>query len=274
MPRLADLQATFAAALTDPTLPAPAGLRRPGAQGQQALLQSRRFDVYRNNMMVSLIEALEATFPVVKRLVGADFFAAAAKTYIRRTPPKSPVLLLYGESFGDFLDSFPPAAGVPYLGDVARLEWARVFAHHAADATPLAIDSLAALPQDALPGTCFTLHPSLRLIRSRYPAASLWAATGGADPDVEVDMRRGEAAAVLRPALSVELRLLPPGGYSFMTALAAGRTLGAAAEEASRARTDFDLARHLQGLFQLGAVTAIHASAAEAATICPDTSTI
>ncbi len=258
MQRLADLQAEFAAALSDPALPAPAAVRRPGNRGQVKLPQSRRFDVYRNNLLVSLIEALEATYPVVQRMVGSDFFKAAAKTYIRRTPPRSPVLLLYGETFGDFLDGFEPAAGVPYLGDVARLEWARVNAYHAADAEPLSIERLAGLPQDLLAEVRFTLHPSLRLISSIYPVASLWAATSGADPQAEVDMKRGEDAAVLRPMLAVDLRLLPPGGHAFMAALADGRTLGEAAEQAAQKVAGFDLACHLQGLFQLGAVAALH----------------
>ncbi|WP_193367192.1 HvfC/BufC N-terminal domain-containing protein [Pelagibius marinus] len=252
MRRLADLQADFAAALNDPALPAPADVRR-----QVKLPQSRRFDVYRNNMMVSLIEVLEATFPVVQRLVGSDFFKAAAKVYIRQAPPRSPVLLLYGETFGDFLDGFEPAAGVPYLGDVARLEWARVNAYHAADAEPLTIEHLAAVPQAQLAQTHFTLHPSLRLVSSRFPVASLWAATSGADPQAEVDMKRGEDAAVLRPMLAVDLRLLPPGGHAFMAALAGGHPLGEAADLAARAVEDFDLACHLQGLFQLGAVAAL-----------------
>ncbi len=253
MPRLADLQADFAAALADPALPAPRGLKR-----QVTLAQSRRFDVYRNNVMVSLIEALEQGFPAVRRLVGSDFFKAAAKAFIRHSPPTSPVLLLYGEGFGDFLDGFEPAAGVPYIGDVARLEWARLAAYHAADAEPLSIARLAELPPETLPALRFTLHPSLRLLRSRWPAASLWAVTSGADPERAVDMKTGEAAAVLRPMLSVEVRVLPPGGYAFLAALAVGACLGEAAERALAAHADFDLAGHLQGLFALGAVTAIH----------------
>ena len=255
MHRLADLQGAFAAALVDPALPPPAGVRR-----QAELPQSRRFDVYRNNMMASLIAALESAFPAVRRLVGADFFKATAKIYIRRHPPRSPVLLLYGESFGDFLDGFAPAASVPYLGDVARLEWARLSAYHAADADPLSIGRLAAVPEAVLAATRFCLHPSLRLLRSRFPVASLWAATSGSDPAAEVDMRRGEAVAVLRPALTVELRLLPPGGYAFMASLAAGRTLGAAADHAVGECPGFDLAEHLQGLFRLGAVADLQIS--------------
>jgi len=252
MPKLAELQADFAAALVDPARPAPKALRR-----QVTLPQSRRFDVYRNNMMASLIEALESAFPAVQRLVGADFFKAAAKTYIKASPPRSPVLLLYGETFGDFLDGFAPARGVPYLGDVGRLEWARRHAYHAADAEPLSIARLSALPQDLLAETRFGLHPSLRLLSSRFPLVSLWAVSSGADPGAEVDMRRGEEAAVLRPALSVDVRLLPPGGHDFLARLAAGETLSAAAEAATGACVDFDLATHLRGLFQLGAVTAI-----------------
>jgi hypothetical protein len=252
MPSLAALQDAFAAALTDPCLPPPSGLRRP-AEGPR----SRRFDVYRNNMAISLIEALEAAFPAVHRLVGDTFFKAAAKAYIRREPPRSPVLLLYGEGFGAFLDGFAPAASVPYLGDVARLEWARLYAYHAADAEPLSIARLAAVPQAALPETRLVLHPSLRLLRSRFPVASLWAATRGADSDVEVDMRRGEEVIVLRPALSVDARVLPEGGYAFIERLATGDPLGEAAGAAAGSCPGFDLAPHLQGLFQLGAVVAI-----------------
>jgi hypothetical protein len=92
---------------------------------------------------------------------------------------------------------------------------------------------------------------------SRWPVASLWAATTGADAGVAVDMKRGEDVAVLRPMLSVELRVLPPGGRAFIAALAAGDTLAAAAEAAVAAAPNSDLAHHLQGLFALGAVTAL-----------------
>lgn len=248
MPSPADLQAGFAAALAEPALPVPAGLRLPA---------ERRLDVHRNNRMAALIEALEAGFPTVRQLVGADFFKAAAKAYIRRAPPASPVLLLYGETLGDFLDSFEPAGRLPYLGDVARLEWARLAAYHAADAEPLPVSRLAAVPQASLPALRLTLHPSLQLLSSRWPIASLWAATAGADADACVDMRRGEDVAVLRPKLSVELRVLPPGGHAFLAALAADAPLQTAAEAALAAAPDTDLGDHLRGLFAFGAVTAL-----------------
>lgn len=253
MPRPAEGEAAFAVALRDPKRSAPADLQRRGAQAQ-----SRRFDVYRNNMTVSLIEVLETAFPAVHRLVGADFFKAAARIYIRRQPPRGPVLLLYGETFGDFLESFEPARGVPYLGDVARLEWARQKAYHAADAESLAVTRLTDVPERDLEDLRFGLHPSLSLLRSRFPVASLWAASTGAGSSATVDMARGEAVAVLRPDLQVDVRVLPPGGYDFLAQLAAGGTLGAAASAAAQASGDFDLAEHLRGLFLLGAVVSIH----------------
>lgn len=252
MPQLADLQGAFAAALCDAALPVPDAVATPDVVGQ-----SRRFDVYRNNRMVSLIEALETTFPAVLRLVGEAFFKAAARAYIDREPPQSPVLLLYGRGFGDFLDGFPPAAKVPYLGDVARLEWARLNAFHAADAEPLTIDSLAALPPAELGGLRFDLHPSLQLLRSRWPVVSLWAVSSGSDPAASVDMNLGQDVLVVRPALAVDTRVLPGGGFDFIGPLLAAASLAEAAERATLNDPAFDLAVHLQGLFEVGAVTAV-----------------
>ncbi|SLN73257.1 HvfC/BufC N-terminal domain-containing protein [Oceanibacterium hippocampi] len=249
---LADIQASFAAALADPERPAPPALRA-GAE----TADSTRFDIYRNNIMVGLIEGLERNFPVVRRLVGDAFFRHAARTYARHNPPRSPVLLLYGRGFGDFLDQFEAARSVPYLGDVARLEWARLDAYHAADADPLAIDRLAAVAAPDLDGLRLTLHPSLHLLGSRFPVGSIWAATSGADPATAVDMARGEDVAVLRPGPTVELRILPAAGRTFIEGLAAGRSLGAAARAAAEAHADFDLSSHLSGLFGLGAVIAL-----------------
>ena len=252
MPSHADLQGAFAAALRDPARPVPAAIV-VGSEGPRA----RGFDVHRNNVAVSLTEALQAAFPVVRRLVGEDFFKAAAKAYMTAEPPRSPVMLLYGEGFGDFMDGFPPAREVPYLGDVARLEWARLYAYHAADAPVLEISRLAEIPEAALGDLRFALHPSLRLVRSRWPVVSIWAASNGQGSAETVDMSIAQEAAVIRPALEVDLRLLPPGGHGFMDALMTGATLAEAAERASQQDTAFALADHLQGLFQIGAVTAL-----------------
>jgi hypothetical protein len=248
---LSELQEAFARSLRDPAAPVPAALRGAAGDGVK-----RRFDVYRNNVTVGLVEALEAAFPVVLALVGRDFFRAAARVYIHRHPPETPVLLLYGQHFGAMLDGFAPAASVPYLGDVARLEWARLAAHHAADAVPLPIEALAAVPAERVPHVTLRLHPSLSVLRSRWPAFSIWTATG--DPAAaEVDMTQSEDALVLRPEMETHTRLLPPGGGPFLEELSRGRRLESAADCAAKAAAAFDLARHLRCLFDAGAVIAI-----------------
>ena len=128
MRSLAETQDDFSDALRKPEHKAPDVLAACNAGSP-----SRRFDIYRNNVVVGMIEGLRSTFPAIERLVGEAFFKATAKAYLGHEPPTSPLLFRYGKTFGDFLDGFPPAAPVPYLGDVARLEWARLDAYHAAD---------------------------------------------------------------------------------------------------------------------------------------------
>ncbi len=249
---MVELQDDFAAALLQPEANLPPAVARGGSPAVK-----RRFDIYRNNVTSSLIEALKASFPIVCRLVGDDFFKAAATLYIRQEPPRSPLLFRYGASFGDFLESFPPAGSVPYLGDVARLEWAWLQAYHAEDQAPLPLQALADLPQESLSEVRFTLHPSLALLRSRWPVVSLWAAVRAQTDNPGIDMAQGEEAAILRPGSDVSVQLLPPGGYDFLSALSAGRSISEAAAHCGETSSDFDLAHHLQGLFTLGTVVAI-----------------
>ncbi len=116
-------QTAVAQALLDPALPCPTGLSTWNGSDPQT-----RFAVYRNNVMMSLIDALADTYPVVQRLVGEDFFRAMARVFAQAKPPRSAVMAYYGRDFAAFIDAFPPAASVPYLADVARLEMARVLA--------------------------------------------------------------------------------------------------------------------------------------------------
>jgi hypothetical protein len=219
------MTAVFAAALLDPTAPCP-----PGLTAWNGSDVAQRFGVHRNNIIVSLIDALVESFPVVQQLVGAEFFRAMAGEFVRRFPPTSPVLAWYGDTFADFVAVFPPAAAVPYLADVARLEYARVLAFHAADAVPLPTAELAACLADpeGLPGLRLRLHPSLAVITSRFAVVSLWAAHQGLLDIGEVDPAQPECALVLRDELAVEVSALPADAGRFVAALAAGEALGAA----------------------------------------------
>jgi hypothetical protein len=222
--------ATFAAALLDPSAPCPSGLVT--WNGSDA---TQRFGVYRNNVTVSLIDAVADTFPVVQQLVGADFFRAMAGEFVRKSPPTSPVLAWYGETFADFVAAFPPASGVPYLADVARLEYARVLAFHAADADPMPVAEVAGWLNDpeALSTLHLQLHPSLQVIDSPFAIVSLWGAHQGIGELATIDPVQPECALVLRHGLSVEVMCIPTAGGRFIAALQTGASLGIAVQQAS-----------------------------------------
>jgi len=240
----------FADSLLRPEAPCPAGLKTWNGSDP-----AKRFAVYRNNVVVSLVDALADSFPVVQALVGEDFFRAMAAEFARGTPPRSPVLAWYGDGFADFVEYFPPAAGLPYLADVARLEWLRVEAWHAADAEPLPLAEMAARLADeaALPALRLALHPSLRLLRSAHPVVSLWAAHQAEDVSAAlgaVDFADAEAALVVRDGLDVDILRIEAGAAEFVDKLLRGAALG----EAAQASGPFDLPATLGLLLRSGAI--------------------
>ncbi len=243
-------QGAFAAALLDAEPRIPAAISNAG--GPDA---ARRFGIYHNNVNASLSAALAARFPVVERLVGEEFFRATALLFVERHPPRSPVLSKYGARFPDFLDRFEPVAALPYLGDVARLEWARAVAYHAADDHAINIASLSAMPADRLPDVRMTFHASTRVVASDYPIVSIWRTNThdvvvrkiGPDP-------AAEAALVSRPALDVLVTPLPRGAARLIASLAEGSTLGTAAQDATENDPELNLSDALALLFDAGAV--------------------
>jgi hypothetical protein len=236
----------FARALVDST-------RAPPAQtmGREGVPDARRFAVYRNNVAVSLIGAMEARYPVTLRLVGEEFFRAMARAFVARNKPRSAVILHYGDDFPDFIANFEPARDLLYLVDVARLENAWVESYHSSEAEPLAVAALAAVDPSDFGNLRFAFHPAARLLRSEHPAASIWAGhqdKGDARPP---DHWRGEETLVTRPDAEVRVRILPAGGYSFAGILQRGATLGEA--HAAIDIANFDSGAHLIGLIEAGA---------------------
>lgn len=241
-------QAAFAAALLDAGAAPPAGLRAWNGSDP-----ARRFGVHRNNVVAGLTRALGDTFPVLRRLVGAPFFDAMAGVYLRAHPPASPVLAHYGAGFADWLEGFAPARGLPWLPDMARLEFARVAACHAADAMPLAPEALAARQADAaaLPGARLRLHPSCRVLRSRYAVHTLWAAHQGDGEMPVIAIDRPGAALVLRDADDEVLAIgIAPAAADFIAALLGRATLA----EALQCAAGVDLAATLALLIRHGAI--------------------
>lgn len=234
----------------------------PGLTTWNGSAPEKRFAVYRNNVIVSLIDALADSFPVTQELVGEPFFRAMARQFVRANPPRSPVLALYGDGFAEFIEAFPAAAGLAYLADVARLELLRVQAWYAADAEPLAPETIARLLGDAtaLPEVRFTLHPSVHLLRSPHAVVSLWAAHQSEDAALalaDVDPAQAETALVLRNDLEVEISAIAQGAATFVVLLQQGTAFGQAAEQALAADSGFDLAASLGLLIRGGALARV-----------------
>lgn len=249
MTRAVALENAFARAVLDADADVPAPLVRK-APGPPA----RRFSVYRNNVYASLIDVLASRFPASARLVGEEFFRAMARIYVQQEPPRSPVLICYGAGFADFVAGFAPAAPVPYLADVVRLEWAWHAAYHAVDTAPLPAAGLAEAAEGIEKAT-ITLHPSAQVVRSAYPVVTIWRLVRRQGTDEPARLpAEGEEALVVRPRLDVDVRCLPPGGAAFVLALAAGQTVHAAANTALAEMPGFDLAANLAGLMTSGAI--------------------
>jgi len=242
----ASLQTSFADALLDADGPIPHGVMAHNAA------PARRFGVYRNNVVTSLVKALGSRFPVVENIVGQDFFAAMARIFVIEAPPRSPLLATYGDGFPAFVAAFEPARELPYLADVARLEAARTRAYHAADAAPVEADRFATLDGEIAGDLRIALHPSTEIVRSAFPIVTIWAMNSGEQELAPIGNWRGEDALVARPYLDVQVRTLPPGGAAFLLALAAGQSLREAAEAALADDRDFDLAYNLAGLIGSG----------------------
>lgn len=234
---LRDLQTSFRAAVLDDD-PAIAT-----ALVSDRIPADRRLGIYRTNTFGSLTEVLKAAYPVVCRLVGDPFFRAMAHAHIKAHPPRRPHLLSYGGDLPAFIAGFAPARSLPYLPDVARLEWARNEAYFAADAPPLDAAGLQQVPLDHYPKLTFALHPAIRLVASPYPVQRIWEVNQTDDDKVApVDLNQGgQRVMVARRGGSVIQTGLEAGEHALLLALIQGRTLEYAAGAGMTADADFQL---------------------------------
>ncbi|WP_018408073.1 DNA-binding domain-containing protein [Methylocystis rosea] len=245
-------QGAFVRTLLDPELPPPNELETPGGFPPE-----RRLAVYRNNVCVGLVDALAERFPICLQLVGDEFFRAMAQCYVRERLPRTPMLFEYGDEFATFVSDFAPARELPYLPDVARLEYAVGQAYHAADAAPLSLDLIRAVPLDRLESATAALHPSTQVVASAYPIVSIWRRHMSDDEMTPVELDHGEEALVVRPELAIKVAALPAGGSAFVDALRSGGTFGEAVNAATAVAADFKLTDCLRELLLTGAFVAL-----------------
>ena len=240
--------AEFASGLLDPQHPVPDLVK-----GQIA----RRYAVYRNNVTVGLIRALEANFPVVRRLLGEEYFAGFARDFAQGHPPQSPLMFLYGVDFPQALQHADDLASFPYLHDVAQLEILWRESYHAADALPLVADALSSIEPDVLFHSHFNVHPATRLLQSRFAVQAIFAANRSESGDQGSDPAYPQQVMIVRPHHDVTVHAVSPEQFEFFHALMQGESLEDALDRAADLNTEFDLSNTLALLLQSGAFQSI-----------------
>lgn len=247
---LAGLQAAFASAVTGGD-----GAAFAGHLAGDPALALRRLAIYRDAIAANRRGALRSAYPVVARLVGDAFFGEAARRLAEASPPASADLNRYGAGFPAFLAGYAHAAPMPWLADLARLEWAWHESLMAADAPGIDFEALAGVSEAAQPRLRFELHPGVRLVRSAWPVLAIWEAN---QPERDGTAARDEGAddvLVWREDQRVRMALLAPEEAGFVADLARGVAL----EDAALARDGWDFAPMLGRLAAHGMVAGFRA---------------
>lgn len=239
--QLERVQADFAAALMDARA---APVLLPAMVGDKGRALDR-LALYRGNVSAGWEKALTNAFPVVRALVGNEFFAALAHAYGQGHPSVSGDLGRFGAEFAGFVRTFEHTQSLPYLCDVAALEWAVHCAQSAADANPLARERIMTMSPEDLLAAHFELHPACRWIESRFPIASIWRAHQ-AQPTIALpeSLDRSEYALITRPSWHVTVAESCGAEIAALKQLSAGGDIGSAigAALAKDARFDFSKA--------------------------------
>jgi hypothetical protein len=238
----------FVAGLLKPDVPVPATVMGGAA---------KRYAVYRNNVTISLIRAMESNFPVVRRLLGAQYFAGLAREFVQGHPPQSPLMFHYGDAFADYLMSQEDLAEFPYLHDIAKLEQQMRLAYHEADAPCLMTNMLTEVPEEALMQSTFLPHPAMALVRSAFAIHTIHAANQGDNTTPVVDITESQSVLVTRPLHDIVLHRLDEAHFAFFEALNSGVPFGSAAEAAFEVDGSFDLTSAISLLLMSGAFQSI-----------------
>ena len=217
-----------------------------------------RFGIYRNNVASALTNAVRVRYPVVEQLVGHEFFAMMARSFATAQKPSSAMLINYGAEFPDFVSSFAPAATVPYLSDVAKLESAWWMVYHAADTPPLNKDAFAALAPEAWGETHLRFLPYAKVLSFEYSAVSIWRGHHNDGLTMPSFISKPEYALIHREGSQVIVHTLTQTMYLFLDALAQGGTLLDAYEVASEHDEEFDILAAIQQLFHFNIIVELY----------------
>ncbi|MBT9594925.1 MAG: putative DNA-binding domain-containing protein [Vitreoscilla sp.] len=212
------------------------------------------FAVYANTGMQACTAALEANFPSVAHWLGEPWFRPLAGHFARLHPPKDSRLILYGETFAEFLRKCEPDSDWPYLQHLAQLDRMWTLAHVAADAVPLDFTRWAAQDPESLGTARLHLAPATHWHGdSTLPVWDLWSTARADDIERSTVPWHGQAVLITRPADEVLCCEIDAAGCAFLQACAQGLPLADAAEAALRVAPEADLQVLLSTLFAQGA---------------------
>jgi hypothetical protein len=246
---LHEMQTGFAAALFD----AGASRQAPGIRAD-GISPAIRLGFYRTNVFENYRKALRLTYPAVEKLVGHGFFNGLAKEYIGGYPSHAGDVGRHGEQFAEFLRHHACAQGLPYLADVARLEWCIEESFNEQDAQPLLLQRLASVPEEHYQNLRFLLAPACRFMSSDFPVHHIWDVCQSAHVgDANVDLGEGGADLLIhRQGFSVAMQALRPGEFTMLVALSIGCVFSEAYDHAHSVDSTFDPAEFLQKTVQSG----------------------
>ncbi len=255
VPILAQSQQRFSRALFDYQVESDVLTQFKGASD----IRGSRLALYRGNLSATWDKTLAAAYPVLRMLVGEEFFAGLARAYGHAYPSEHGDLNRFGASFSLFLNAFPPVADYPYFPDMAKLEWALHLAHYAADRPALSAESLIALAADHAENACFSFHPACSLFSSEWAVIPLWHSHQEQvvlpfPENMEVD----SIGLISRPRWKVNVLSLEPSAYAALSVLQQGHTLGMALDAALEIDSQFNASFHLQQWLSQGVLTDIH----------------
>jgi len=260
MPSLRDTQAAFSAAIRSGDAGTFAALILDGG-----ISPERRVQIYRNNHRLAALATLQATYPVVARLGGTDWFAQSAHRYQQDCPSRCGDLQFLGESFPQFLRT--DLAGTPYayFADVAALEWAYQEVLTAAQSAIASLQALQAVDPQDYAQLMFRPRAALRTVESPFPIFAIWHANQPSAPAAEAIRLDSGASRVLliRRVDHVELRELAIPSWLLLRQFQRGATLGAAADAVAGDAGEFDLELCLRELLGLGTIADIGLNAGE-----------
>lgn len=239
MPELAAFQRNFAAEIDEP-IPAPSPMR-----------------VYRNTVLLGALDALMASYPVTRMIVGDVAFESLALAFARRHPPEAPILALYGSGFPEWLSNQAAARALEYLADVARCEELRNAAMNAADAPALTCEALTEVDPEKLLTLKLRAHPAARFAWFQTPAMAIWLAHQGEIAGEIAPEWRSGGAIFTRPGTAVAGFELDSASHRLLVGMRLGETLGAASKAVSQLYPEVALGECFGLLVNRGAFAAL-----------------